>query len=72
MIVLECNTSTVILAEAAVRYSANYMLCKISPMYFKFKGVQPATLLSKRLRCKCYPVSFARFLKTPFLQNIYR
>ena len=30
---------------------------------------QPATLLKKRLWHKCFPVNFAKFLRTPFLQN---
>ena len=29
----------------------------------------PATLLKKGLWHKCFPVNFARFLSTPFLQN---
>ena len=34
------------------------------------QGSQPATLLKKRLRHKCFPLNFAKYLKTPFLQNI--
>ena len=30
---------------------------------------QPATLLKKRLWYRCFPVNFAQFLRTPFLQN---
>ena len=29
------------------------------------------SLLKKRLWHKCFPVNFAKFLKTPFLQNTY-
>ena len=29
----------------------------------------PATLLKKRLWHRCAPVNFAKFLRTPFLQN---
>ena len=29
----------------------------------------PATLLKKRLWCRCFPGSFAKFLRTTFLQN---
>ena len=29
----------------------------------------PATLLKKSLWHKCFPVNFAKFLRTPFLQN---
>ena len=28
-----------------------------------------ATLLKKRLWRRCFPVNFAKFLRTPFLQN---
>ena len=30
---------------------------------------RPATLL-KRLQCRCFPVDFAKFLRTPILKNI--
>ena len=30
----------------------------------------PATLLKKSLWYRCFPVNFAKFLRTPFLQNI--
>ena len=29
----------------------------------------PATLLKKRLQHRYFPVNFAKFIKTPFLQN---
>ena len=39
----------------------------------KFTGTQlclrPVTLLKKRLWDSCFPVNFAKFLRTPFLQN---
>ena len=31
----------------------------------------PATLLKKRLYDRCFPVNFAKFLQTPFLQITY-
>ena len=41
--------------------------------FAKFTGKQqclrPATLLKKRLWHSCFPVNFAKFLRTPFLQN---
>ena len=37
---------------------------------FLNKGLRPATLLKKRLWHKCLPVNFAKFTRTPFLQNI--
>ena len=33
------------------------------------KDLRPATLLKKRLWHRCFPVNFAKFLRTPFLQN---
>ena len=39
-------------------------------LYFnKVAGLRPATLLKKRLWRKCFTVNFAKFLRTPFLQN---
>ena len=38
--------------------------------YFnKFGGLWPTTLLKKRLWYRCFPVNFAKFLRTTFLQN---
>ena len=36
---------------------------------FLIKLSQPATLLKKRLSHRCFPVNFAKFLRTLFLQN---
>ena len=33
------------------------------------QGLKPATLLKKRLWHRCFPVNFAKFLGTSFLQN---
>ena len=35
----------------------------------KVAGLRPATLLKKRLWHRYFPVNFAKFLRTPFLQN---
>ena len=35
----------------------------------KVAGLRPATLLKKRLRHRCFPVDFPKFLRTPSLQN---
>ena len=43
-------------------------LCQ-SLFFNKVAGLRPATLLKKRLRHRCFPVNFAKFLRTPFLQN---
>ena len=36
----------------------------------KVAGLRPATLLKKNLWHSCFPMNFAKFLRTPFLQNI--
>ena len=36
----------------------------------KVAGLRPAILLKKSLWHRCFPVNFAKFLRTPFLQNI--
>ena len=38
-------------------------------LFNKVAGLRPATLLKKRLWHKCVPVNFAKFLRTPLLQN---
>ena len=35
----------------------------------KVAGLRLATLLKKRLWHRCFPVNFAKFSRTPFLQN---
>ena len=35
----------------------------------KVAGLRPATLLKKSFWHRCFPVNFAKFLRTPFLQN---
>ena len=35
----------------------------------KVVGLRTTTLLKKRLWHRCFPVNFAKFLRTPFLQN---
>ena len=44
-------------------------LCQ-SLFFNKVAGLRPATLLKKRLWHRCFPVNFAKFLRTPFLQSI--
>ena len=43
-------------------------LCQ-SFFFNKVAGLRPATLLKKRLWHRYFPVNFAKFLRTPFLQN---
>ena len=40
-------------------------LCK-SLFFNKVAGLRPAALLKKRLWHRCFPVNFAKFLRTPF------
>ena len=35
----------------------------------KVAGLRPATLLKKSLWHRCFPVNFAKFIRTSFLQN---
>ena len=42
-----------------------------SLFFNKVAGLRPATLLKKRLWHRYFPVNFAKFLRTPFLQNIF-
>ena len=45
---------------------------KYQGLFFnKIAGLRPGTLLKKRLRHRCTPVNFAKFLGTPFSPNIY-
>ena len=38
----------------------------------KVPGLKPSTLLKKRLWHRCFPVNFAKFLRTPFLTDHFR
>ena len=35
----------------------------------RVRVLRPPTLLKKRFWHRCFPVNFAKFLRTPFLQN---
>ena len=39
------------------------------PLFNKIADLSPATLLKKKLWHRCFPVNFAKFPRTPFLQN---
>ena len=45
--------------------------CARVSFFNKVAGLRPATLLKKRLWHRCFAVNFAKFLRTPFLQNTY-
>ena len=40
------------------------------PFFKKVAALRLAALLKKRLRCSCFPVNFAKVLRTPISQNI--
>ena len=46
-------------------------LCQ-SPFFNKVAGLRPATLLKRRLWHRCFPVNFAKFLRTPFITEQLR
>ena len=43
-----------------------------SLFFNRVAGLRAVTSLKKRLWHRCFPISFAKFLKTPFLQNTSR
>ena len=43
--------------------------CARVSFFNKVAGLGPATLLKKRSWHRCFPVNFAKLLRTPFLQN---
>ena len=43
-------------------------LCQ-SLLFNKVAGPTPADLIKRKLWCRCLPVNFAKFLRTPVLQN---
>ena len=43
-------------------------LCQ-GPFFNKFAGLRPATLFKRKLLHSCFPGNFAKFSRTPFLQN---
>ena len=49
--------------------SVKKVFLKISQNSQENTRPQPATLLKKSLWYNCFPVNFAKFLRTPFLQN---
>ena len=62
-----CSTRNSVLRNFAKITGKN--MCQI--LFFnKATGLRLATLLKKRLWRRCFPVNFAKFLRTHFLQNI--
>ena len=50
---------------------ANFDIQHFSEIYI-LSGLRPATLLKKRFWHRCFPVNFAKFLRTPFLTEYFR
>ena len=51
--------------RVAIAFGISHQRCSMK------KGLRPATLLKKRLWHRCFTVNFAKFLRTPFLQNTF-
>ena len=69
----EAATRGVLLRKVVLRNFTKFTgkhLCQ-SLLFNKVAGLRPATLLKKWLWHKCYPVSFMKFLRTTFSQNIF-
>ena len=49
--------------RVAIAFGISHLRCSMK------KDLRPATLLKKGLWHRCFPVNFANFLRTPFLQN---
>ena len=42
----------------------------LESLFNKAAGLKACSLIKKRLQHKCFPLKFAKFLKTPILKNI--
>ena len=56
----------------ALRNFAKFIGKHLCPSLFFNKVAGPATLLTKRPWHRCFPVNFAKFLRTPFIQSTSR
>ena len=58
--------------ELVLRNSTKFAGKHLCQSHFlnKVAGLRFTTLLKKRLWHRCFPMNFAKFLRTPFLQNI--
>ena len=60
--------------KGVLRNFAKFMgkhLCQ-SLFFNKVPGLRPATLLKKRIRYRCFPVNFPKFLRTPLFTEHLR
>ena len=44
----------------------------VEAFFNKVAGLDPASFLKRQLQHKCFPVKFAKLLRTPTLKNIYK
>ena len=61
-----CSVKKVLLKNFAKSTGKSPVL---SIFFNKVAGLRSATLLKKKLWHRCFPVNFAKFLRTPFVQN---
>ena len=52
--------------------NCNELIPKRENFVFGNNILRPATLLKKRFSHRCFPMNFAKFLRTPFLHNTSR
>ena len=70
MYILEAATRDVIWENVFLEISQNSQENTCSRVSFnKVAGLRSATLIKKRFWHRCFPVNFAEFLRTYFLQN---
>ena len=69
--ILQHNCPEVFCKKDVFRNFAKRHLCQ-SLFFNKVAGLKPATLLKKRLWHRCFPVNFAKFLRTPLLTEHLR
>ena len=62
-VVRRCSAKTSVLRKFA-KFTGRHTCWSL--FLNKVAGLRPATLLKKRLWHTCFPVNFAKFLRTPF------
>ena len=69
-VVRRCSVENVFLK---ISQNSHWDICVGVSLFFnKVVGLRSATLLKKRLRRRCSPVNFAKFLRTTFIQTTPR
>ena len=62
---------TIFVGNTNLFYTEKYAF-SVKKELTNISGLRPATLLKKRLWHKCFPVNFAKFLRTPFLTEHFQ